>query len=89
MAVAVPKSKALLADNGYDGNRFREDLLLPAIPRRLNRKAPEHPDYRRYCNRNRIERMFGFLEHQRRIATRFEKTPLSYLGSSTLFQQGG
>ncbi|WP_234831593.1 IS5 family transposase [Sphingobium yanoikuyae] len=83
MAMPVPKPAALLADKGYDGDRFRENLLqhniLPVISPRSNRKAPEHPDYRRYRDRNRVERMFGFLEHQRPIATRFEKTPLSYL----------
>ena len=83
MAIPVATPKALLADKGYDGDPFRESLLvrgiLPIIPPRSNRKAPEHPDYRRYRDRNRVERMFGFLKHQRRIATRFEKTPLSYL----------
>ncbi|QNG48669.1 IS5 family transposase [Sphingobium yanoikuyae] len=83
MAMPVPKPPALFADKGYDGDRFRENLLLhnilPVIPPRSNRKTPEYPDYRRYRDRNRVERMFGFLEHQRPIATRFEKTPLSYL----------
>nr|WP_235681961.1 IS5 family transposase [Sphingobium yanoikuyae] len=83
MAMPVPKPADLLADKGYDGDRFREDLLLnnilPVIPPRSNRKAPQHPDYRRYRDRNRVERMFGFLKQQRRIATRFEKTALSYL----------
>ena len=83
MAMPVPKPAALLADKGYDGDRFRENLplhnILPVIPPRSNRKAPEHPDYRRYRDRNRVEHMFGFLKHRRRIATRFEKTALSYL----------
>lgn len=56
-------AQGLLADKGYDGDRFRESLLirgiLPIIPPRSNRKVPEHPDYRRYKDRNRIERMFG------------------------------
>ena len=72
MKIPVAKPKALLADKGYDGDRFRESLLiqgiLPIIPPRSNRKAPEHPDYRRYKDRNRIERMFGKLKQQRRIA---------------------
>ena len=83
MEIPVAAPKALLADKGYDGDRFRESLLirgiLPIIPPRSNRKVPQHPDYRRYRDRNRVERMFGFLKHQRRIATRFEKTTLSYL----------
>lgn len=82
MALPLPWPKALLADKGYDGDRLRENLLmrgiLPIIPRRSNRKAPVHPDYRRYRDRNRIERMFGKLKQQRRIATRHDKTVLSF-----------
>jgi len=82
MALPVPKPNALLADKGYDGDRFRENLLmhgiLPIIPPRSNRKAPEHPDYRRYKDRNRVERMFGLLKRQRRITTRYDKTALSF-----------
>jgi IS4 transposase len=40
--------------------------------------VPEHPDYRRYRDRNRVERMFGKLKQQRRIATRYDKTILSF-----------
>ena len=72
----------MLADKGYDGDRFRESLLirsiLPIIPPRSNRKVPEHPDRRRYRNRNRVERMFGKLEQQYRIASRYDKTILSF-----------
>jgi hypothetical protein len=32
--------------------------ILPIIPPRSNRKAPDHSDYRRYRDRNRIECMF-------------------------------
>jgi transposase len=82
MALPLPKPKALLADKGYDGDRFRENLLmrgiLPIIPPRSNRKVPVHPDYRRYKDRNRVERMFGKLKQQRRIATRYDKTVLSF-----------
>ena len=81
MALPLPKPKGLLADKGYDGDRFRENLLLrgilPIIPPRSNRKAPAHPDYQRYKDCDRIERMFGKLKQQRRIATRYDKTLLS------------
>jgi len=40
--------------------------------------VPEHPDYRRYRDRNRVERMFGKLKQQRHIATRYDKTSLSF-----------
>ncbi|AKQ41597.1 transposase [Aurantiacibacter atlanticus] len=82
MDIPVAAPKALLADKGYDGDRFRESLLirgiLPIIPPRSNRKVPAHPDYRRYKDRNRIERMFNKLKQSRRIATRYDKTALSF-----------
>ncbi|MEN7535599.1 transposase [Aurantiacibacter sp. DGU5] len=71
-----------LVEGGYGGNRFRESLLirgiLPITPPRTNRKVPEHSDYRRYKDRNRIERMFNTLKQSRRIATRYDKTALSF-----------
>ena len=80
--IPITMPKALLADKGYDGDRFREELTDPRHPAdhppRSNRKAPEHPDYRRYHDRNRVERMFGKLKQQRRIATRYDKTILSF-----------
>lgn len=82
MTIPVATPNALLADKGYDGDAFRQNLLmhgiLPIIPPRSNRKTPEHPDYRRYRDRNRIERMFGKLKQQRRVVTRYDKTALSF-----------
>lgn len=82
MAPPLPKPKALLADKGCGGDRSRENLLmrgiLPIIPPRSNRKAPHHPDYRRYRDRNRGEHKFGKLKQLRRIATRYDKTVLSF-----------
>ncbi|MEM7530388.1 MAG: transposase, partial [Pseudomonadota bacterium] len=37
-------------------------------------------DRETYRLRNRIERMFGFLKHFRRLATRYDKTAASFLG---------
>lgn len=78
----MPKPGALLADKGYDGDRFRENLFkcgsLPIIPPRSNRKVPVHPDYRRYRDRNRIERMFGKLKQKLCSATSYDKTVFSF-----------
>ena len=52
--------------------------ILPIIPPRANRRLPEHPDERRQCHRNRIERLFGNLQRQRRIATRSDNTAQSF-----------
>lgn len=52
--------------------------ILPIFPPRPNRKTSVHRNYRRYKDRNCIERMFGKLKQQRRIATRYDKTVLSF-----------
>jgi transposase len=81
-ALPLPTPKGLFADKDFDGDAFRENLLirgiLPIISPRSNRKTPENPDYRRYKDRNRAERMFAKLKQQRRIATRYDKTILSF-----------
>ena len=82
MQIPAAAPKALLADKGYYGDRFLQSSLfrgiLPIIPPRSNLKVPEHPDYRRYRDHNRVERMFGKLKQQRRIATRYDKSILSF-----------
>ena len=52
--------------------------IMPIIPPKANRKVPEHPDYHGYRDRNRVERMFNKLKQSRRIATRYDKTALSF-----------
>ena len=86
MPVANPRR--MLADKGYDGDDVRGSLLvkaiLPVIPPRANRKDPAACDFRAYRDRNRIERMFNRLKQSRRIATRYDKTALSFLGFLTI-----
>ena len=58
---------------------FREDLLHarhPADHPAQGRTAKCRPacDFRRYKDRNQIERMFNRLKQSRRIATRYDKT---------------
>lgn len=66
----------------YDGDRFRERLLirgiLAIIPRRSNLKVPKHLGDRRYEDRYRFKRMFGKLRQQRRKVIRYDKTALSF-----------
>ncbi|WP_259650294.1 transposase [Gluconacetobacter diazotrophicus] len=53
--------------------------ILPVIPPRSNRTQDIPCDFRRYRDRNRIERMFNRLKQFRRIATRYDKTRKSFL----------
>jgi len=72
----------MLADRGHDSDCLRQALLiqriLPFIPSRIGRKAHQQTDRQRYQDRNRIERMFNRLRQMRRIATRYDKTALSF-----------
>jgi transposase len=52
---------------------------LPVIPPKTNRKVPIACDFRAYKDRNRVERMFNRLKQFRRIATRYDKTAVSFL----------
>lgn len=73
----------MLADKGYDSDEVRASLLLkailPPIPPKANRKQPITCDFRVYKDRNRVERMFNKLKQFRRIATRYDKTAVSFL----------
>jgi transposase len=78
----VANPKRMLADKGFDGDGVRSALLmkgiLPVIPPRLNRREPIACDFQAYRERNQIERLFNRLKQFRRIATRYDKTLLSY-----------
>ncbi len=74
----------MLADKGFDGDEARSALLLkvilPVIPPRTSRQVPPGCNFKAYKDRKRIERMFSKLKQFRRIATRYDKTRLSYAG---------
>jgi transposase len=80
----IAQPKMMLADKGYDGDEVRSSLLmhgiLPVIPPKANRKQAISCDFTAYKDRNRIERMFNRLKQFRRIATRYDKTALSFIG---------
>jgi len=74
---ALPDADVLIADKGYDSDRFRNALVdigsQPCIPGRSNRKKTIEYDKALYKQRNLIERMFGRLKDWRRIATRYDR----------------
>jgi len=73
----------LVGDKGYDSDLFiqhaRERGMAAVIPPRSNRKTLREYDKHLYKDRNLIERFFNKVKHFRRIATRYEKTAVSYL----------
>jgi len=74
---------ALLADKGYDADRFVDVLTARAIkvviPPKSNRKVKRDCDFALYCERNLVERFFCIIKHFRAIATRYEKTARNFL----------
>lgn len=78
----------LIGDRAYDSDPLDARLLRERgveliAPHRGNRKRPATQDgrvLRRYCRRWKIERLFAWLHHFRRIVTRYEYYPLNFLG---------
>ena len=81
--LALVEPEALLADKGYDADRFVESLTARAItvviPPKSNRKVKRDCDFVLYCERNIVERFFNMIKHFRAIATRYEKTARNFL----------
>lgn len=79
---------ALAADKGYSFRRIRRWLhrhkIEPVIPQRSNQvgRVGGHRgfDHAKYRQRNVVERCVNWLKDCRRVATRFEKLAVNYLG---------
>lgn len=88
MLSSLPKADWLLADRGYDADWIRKALqdrrIKACIPGRKSRKNTVKYDKRRYKRRNRIEIMFGRLKDWRRVATRYDRCPETYLSAIAL-----
>ena len=88
MLSSLPNADWLLADRGYDADWLREALqdkgIKACIPGRKSRKKAVKYDKRRYKKRNRIEIMFGRLKDWRRVATRYDRCPETYLSAIAL-----
>lgn len=70
-------AKALLADKGYDSDALREYAaaqgMTPHIPPRKNRLEERTYDKALYKERHKIECLFGFIKHYRRLFSRFDR----------------
>ena len=85
MLDAFPKTKALLADKGYDADWFRQALtkrgITPCIPSKANRTVQIDYDKALYCRRHKIENMFGRLKDWRRIHTRYDRCAHTFMSA--------
>lgn len=78
----------VVADRGYDALALVERIeargTTAHIPMQHDRKVQRSVDRAIYRQRNLVERYFNKLKHFRRIATRFEKLAVTYLGAVAL-----
>ena len=85
-------SDAFIAEITYDSDALIERFFgwlkqeitsreaIAVIPPRKNRTEPRTYDKELYKRRNLIERFFGWLKQYRRVATRYDKLSVRYLG---------
>ena len=85
---AMPKTKVLIGDRGYDADWLRQALaarkITACIPSKVNRKAPIPHDAALYRRRHKIEIMFGRLKDWRRIHTRYDRCAHTFMSAITL-----
>ena len=78
------KADCVLGDKGYDSDALRQKIKdqggQPVIPPRKNRKIAIEYDKDLYKERNAVERFFNKLKHFRRVATRYDKLLVNFMG---------
>ena len=72
----------VVADKGYDYSAvrqcIRESNKTPVIPRRKGAICPGVQDRNRYQTRSAIERFFGRIKENKRLALRFDKLDITF-----------
>lgn len=85
---SLPKAQWMLTDRGWDADWFRDVLpekgITPRISGRKIRNRVVIYDKCRYKRRNRIEIIFDRLKDWRRVATRNDRCPTSFLSAIAL-----
>jgi transposase len=75
-------ARNLLADKGYDSDDIRsfaqKSGITPHVPPRSNRLESRSYDPHLYKERHKIECLFGFLKHYRRLFARFDKSKQNF-----------
>jgi transposase len=86
--LAHSRGKALIADTGYDSNRFRQAVrdkgMKPVIGSKPERPRKLPKSRKLYGKRYLVECFFHNLKRFRAIATRFEKTARNFLALTQL-----
>lgn len=74
---------AVIADKAYDTDAILQAVAdgraLPVIPPKANRIHQRDTDWQLYQQRHKIENLFGFMKHYRRVFARFDKLAKRYL----------
>ena len=80
--------QGVLADKGYDSQKIVDHIkpanAIAVIPSKKNRKIQRGYDRGIYKERYKVECLFGFLKHYRRLCTRFENWPQGFKHFYTL-----
>ena len=78
----------MIADTAYDANHFHESIekagAESVIKPRHNRIEVRPFPASIYKQRNLIERFFSKLKHFRRVATRYDKLLVNFIGFVTI-----
>ena len=76
-------TKAVIADRAYDTDAILAAIdargAIAVIPAKANRKVKRDTDWSLYKERHKIEVMFGFMKHYRRVFARFDKLARRFL----------
>jgi len=72
----------IIADKGYDCSLVRNQIIaggkIPVIPRKKGAICPGIRDKERYKTRSAIERFFGKIKENKRLALRFDKLDATF-----------
>jgi putative transposase len=78
------QGRNFIADKGYDANHVIEAVekkkMTAVIPSTSQRKVKRLIDGHVYKERHLVENFFCKIKRYRRVATRYEKTAVNYLG---------
>lgn len=79
----IKRGVRVLCDKAYDSAKILAYIAynrsISCIPPRKNKTYPQKYNKKAYKNRNQIERFFNRIKNFRRVATRYDKLPSSFL----------